>query len=415
MVQLRDDCFAAGQARMKLADALRIVDGVGAAVDADMQPLRSARGRILAEDVIAPGDIPARDNAAVDGFAVRFQDLARGRETSLAVAGRAAAGHPLAELLPPGFAVRIFTGAPMPAGFDTVFMQEDCRVEHDRVVVPAGLSRGANRRLAGEDVAAGAIVLRSGVRLRAQDVGMAAALGRDMLKTYRPLRAAVFSTGDELCEPGRRCEPAQIYDANRHALVGLLEAAGAEVTDLGILKDRPADVCEGLRDAARDHDLIVTSGGMSVGEEDHVKAAVETLGVLHLWQLSIKPGRPVGLGRVAGVPFVGLPGNPVAMVLTFLRIARPLVLRLSGAADVAPEMYRVQAAFHHIKKVGRLEWLRVRLVAADAGPQAHRFPRQGSGILSSLVESDGLVELPEEVDAVEPGMEVDFLPFGGMV
>ena len=300
----------------------------------------------------------------------------------------------------------------MPEGPDTVMMQEDCRAEGDAVVIMAGIKHGANRRSAGEDIQAGATILRAGHRLRPQDVGLAASVGLNELAVYRPLRTALFSTGDELCEPGADAPAGAIYDSNRYVLRALLEAQGCAVTDLGILPDDAATVRAALADAARDHDLLFTSGGVSVGEEDHVKAAVESQGSLHFWRLAIKPGRPLALGQVGRVPFVGLPGNPVAAMVTFLRIARPLILRLAGATQVAPLIYRLRADFDHKKKRNRREWVRARLVASDDGTLvAAKFPRGGAGILSSLVEADGLVELPEAMTRLERGAMVDFLPF----
>jgi molybdopterin molybdotransferase len=222
----------------------------------------------------------------------------------------------------------------------------------------------------------------------------------------------VFSTGDELCEPGEPRRAGGIYDSNRPVMIGLLDALGCRVSDLGILQDDLAAIRAALTSAAREHDLIVTSGGMSVGEEDHVKAAVRSMGDLHFWQLAIKPGRPIGLGQVRGLPFVGLPGNPVAMMVTFLRIVRPMILRLAGGRDEPPTFFPVRAGFEHKKKPGRREWVRARLEADDDGvPIARKFPRDGAGILSSLVDADGLIELPEELTRLQPGATVHFLPF----
>jgi molybdopterin molybdotransferase len=360
--------------------------------------------------------VPGADNAAVDGYAIHFDDLDAAAETRLPVVGRAAAGHPYGQALPRGAALRIFTGALMPAGPDTVMMQEDCRPDGDAVRLRPGIKRGSNRRRAGEDVKAGAVVLAAGVRLRPQDVGLAAAVGRTSLIVARPLRVALFSSGDELVEPGRALAPGAIYDSNRVTIAALLRQLGCAVSDLGILKDRAAPLRTALARAAESHDLIITSGGVSVGEEDHVKAAVETLGRLHLWRLAIKPGRPLALGQIdAGnraVPFVGLPGNPVAAMVTFLRIAKPILLRLMGAGDFSPTLYRVRALFEHRKKTDRREFLRARLVPdAAGGLAAIKFPREGAGILSSLVEADGLVELPESMTRLEAGTMVDFLPF----
>ncbi|MFQ5783326.1 MAG: gephyrin-like molybdotransferase Glp [Alphaproteobacteria bacterium] len=413
MPQLSDDCFAHGGPLMTTAEALERIAALAVTVtEAETAPLRRASGRILAEDVVAPFDVPPHDNAAVDGYAVFFDDLDPDGETRLPVTGRIAAGHPLDRPMARGEALRVFTGAPMPKGPDTVMMQEDCRADGDEVVIMPGIRRGANRRDAGEDIAKGSVILERGRRLRPQDLGLAASVGRSALAVYRPLRVAVFSTGDEVREPGAALDEGAIYDANRYVLTALLEAQGAAVTDLGILPDDVETVRAALAGAARDHDVLFTSGGVSVGEEDHVKAAVEALGRLHFWRLAIRPGRPLALGQVGATPFVGLPGNPVAAMVTFLRIARPLVLRLSGCREVTPHLFRVRADFDYKKKKNRREWLRARLVArADGSLAAEKFPRGGAGILSSLVAADGLIELPEEMTQLTSGTMVDFLPF----
>jgi molybdopterin molybdotransferase len=411
MTQLSADCFASSAPLMTLAQALSTLETrIEPVVGSESVDLRVACRRILAEDVTAPRDLPPADNAAVDGYAVRARDLEAA--AALIVVGRAAAGHPFSGVVGRGQTVRIFTGAPMPDGCDTVVMQEDAAVDGGSVVVPATVPAGANRRRAGEDLAAGQLALERGRRLEPHDVALAAALGRRQLVVYRPLRVAVFSTGDELHEPGDDLPPGGIYDANRHALTALLERLGAVVTDLGILPDDVDVVRTALADAAAAHDVVVTSGGMSVGEEDHVKAAIAAIGSLHAWQLAIKPGRPIGLGRIGDVPFIGLPGNPVAMIVTFLRVARPLLLRLAGCRHVEPRLFRVRAGFAAAKKAGRREFVRVRLeTGADGEPTAFRFPRQGSGVVSSLVDSEGVVELAENVTAVAAGDRVDFLPF----
>jgi len=414
MAQLTNDCFAFGGELMRADAALAILAArVAAIVDAETVPLRAARGRILAEDVVAGRSVPPHDNAAVDGYAVRFEDLSAAGETRLAIEGRAAAGRPWSVPLRQGEAVRVFTGAPMPEGADTVLMQEDCPVEGGAVIVPPGIKRGANRRRAGEDVTAGHTILTAGRRLRPQEIGLAASVGATTLRVFRPLTVAVLSTGDELVEPGAATPPGAVYDANRHALIALLEGLGARVADLGILPDRREAIAAALETAASTADAIITSGGMSTGEEDHVRAAIEGLGGnLHFWRLAIRPGRPVGLGQVRGVPVIGLPGNPVAMMVTFLRFARAVLLRLGGAQDVAPTLYRVRAGFDYRKKPTRREWLRARVSpAADGVLVATKFPRDGAGILTSLVEADGLIELPEELTHLEAGAMVDFLPF----
>ncbi|KAA0576777.1 gephyrin-like molybdotransferase Glp [Azospirillum sp. Sh1] len=413
MVQLDNDCFAFGGPMMAVEPALALLAGrVGPVTATEIVPLSDALGRVLAADLVAPFNVPPHDNAAVDGYAVFFDDLAADGATVLPVTARVAAGQWLGRPAVRGEAVRIFTGAPMPSGMDTVFMQEDCRSDGSTVALPAGIRRGVNRRLAGEDVREGSVVLAAGRRLRPEDIALAASLGHAVLEVRCRLRVAVFSTGDELRQPGQVLEPGAVYDANRFALIALLTRLGCAVTDLGILPDRFETIRDALAEAAASHDALITSGGMSTGEEDHVKPAVEANGRLDFWRLAIKPGRPVALGRVRGAVFVGLPGNPVAVVVTFLRIARPILLRLMGAADEAPRAIPVRAAFAHKKKPGRREFLRGSLARGEDGALvASKYPRDGAGVLSSLVESEGLIELPEDLAGVEPGMTVDFLPF----
>jgi len=413
MAQLSDDCFAFGGELMRAAEAIRILaERVEPVATPETVPLAVARGRTLAEDLVAQRDVPPHDNAAVDGYAVYFDDLSTEGETRLRVAGRVAAGHALDEPAERGTAVRIFTGAPMPEGPDTLFMQEDARIEGNEVILPPGIKRGANRRKAGEDVKAGTTILKKGQRLRPQDIGLAASVGAAKLSVYNILKVGIFSTGDELREPGEKTPPGAIFDANRYVLRALLDQLGCEVKDFGIVPDRKDQIRQTLSNAAVTCDAVITSGGMSTGEEDHVRAAVEALGSIHFWRLAIRPGRPVALGHVKGSPFVGLPGNPVAMMVTFLRFARPVLLRLGGATDIEPRTFRVQADFDTKKKEGRREWLRARLLTGPDGiTVAKRFPRDGAGILTSLVESDGLIELAEDVTNVAAGTMVDFLPF----
>ena len=413
MAQLSDDCFAFGGALMTAGEALALLaERLDVVVGSETVPLRKARGRILAADLAAPFPVPPHDNAAVDGYAVHFDDLDGAGETRLPVGARIAAGQSADRPVPRGEAVRIFTGAPMPPGPDTVLMQEDCARDGDSVVIPPGIKRGANRRHAGEDIEAGSVVLTTGRRLRAQDVGLAASIGCASLEVYAPLRVALFSTGDEIREVADELPPGCVYDANRYALAGLLDELGCEVDDLGILRDSMDAVRGALAAAAEGHDLIMTSGGVSTGEEDHVRGAVEELGAIHFWRLAIRPGRPLALGQVARVPFIGLPGNPVAVMVTFMRFARPAILRLAGSADTDPMTFPVRAGFTYRKKASRREWLRVILHTGEDGmPYVTKFPRDGAGILSSMVGADGLLELPEELAQVEEGAMVDFLPF----
>ncbi len=412
MAQLSDDCFAFGGALLTVDEALaRIGERVTPVVDSQIVPLRAAGGRILARDLVAAMNLPPHANSAVDGFAVAHVDLLSDRDTELPVGGRAAAGHPLDRPIRPGEAIRIFTGAPMPDGADTVMMQEDCVAAAGRVRLKPGIRKGANRRHAGEDVGLGGTALPTGRRLGPADIGLAAALGCHQLRVYRPLRVALLSTGDEVRAPGTDLPPGMIYDANRFMLAALLERLGCVVSDFGIRPDREAVLADTLAVASADHDLIVTSGGVSTGDEDHVKAAVERLGALHFWRLAIKPGRPVALGQVAGVPLIGLPGNPVAVAVTFAILARPLILKLAGAAPPPPRVVPVRTGFGYRKKPGRREYLRARLERDGDSVVAVKFARDGAGILSSIVHSDGLIVLDETSGDISAGSIVDFLPF----
>ena len=410
MAQLSDDCFAFGGALLTL-DAARamIMAQVGPVEGTESMELHEADGRVLAMDVVAPVDLPPFDNSAVDGYAVRLAGLQDGGR--LPVLGRLAAGapaHPLAE----GTAQRIFTGAALPPGADTVFMQEDVRVDGGQVELPPGLRCGANTRPYGEDIAKGALALRAGLRLRPQDLALAAALGVTQLRVRRPIRVALFSTGNELVEPGQPAGPSQRFDSNRMLLAAMARRAGAQVTDLGILPDRLETIIGALRESAGGHDLILTSGGVSAGEEDHVRTAAEAIGHMVFWRLAVKPGRPVAMGVIQGVPFMGLPGNPVAAFVTFAQLARPLIAALAGGTDQPLPALHVPAAFAYRKKAGRREYVRVRLrPGANGLPAVCKHDVDGAGILTSLTETDGLAELADDVTTVSPGDPVAFLPY----
>jgi molybdopterin molybdotransferase len=416
MAQLSDDCFAFSGPLMPVADVERLIaERVAAVHETEVVPIGRAVGRVVAADVVSPLSLPPFDNSAVDGYAVRHADLASAGETRLPIAERVTAGRP-APALAPGTAVRVFTGAPMPRGADTVFMQEDCRVEGTAVVLPAGLKPGANRRLAGEDIATGALALPAGRRLAPQHIALMAGIGTTAVTVRRPVRVAVFSTGDEIVEPGAPLPAAALYDANRQLIAAMLARLGAEVTDLGIVRDRPDALAAAIRDAAGGHDLVLTSGGVSTGEADYVRDAVEAVGRLVFWRVAIKPGRPVAMGVIPGTggetaAFVGLPGNPVAVFVTFARVVRPLVLRLAGALPEPLVALPVRAAFSYAKKKGRREYVRVTLAHGADGVTAAKFPRDGAGVITSLTETDGLAELTEEVTRVEPGATIGFLPY----
>ena len=399
MAQLSDDCFAFGGALLPLEQALALVAAVPPVDGTERVALAQLDGRVLATPLVAPVDLPPFMNSAVDGYAVCL-----GEADVVTLDGRTQAGA-VAASLRTGTARRILTGAPLPAGADTVFMQEDVRLEAGRVHLPPGLKRWANVRPQGEDVTAGTIALPAGRRMRPQDVSLAAALGVTALEVRRRVRVALLSTGDELVEPGTMPGPAHRYDSNRVLIAALLARAGVEVTDLGIVPDQPGAMREALR-AGAGHDLVLTTGGVSAGEEDHVRTAIEHAGRLTFWRLAIKPGRPVAMGHVGDAIVMGLPGNPAAAFVTFTVLARPLLDALAGATPVPAFPLHATAAFSYRKKPGRREYVRV-LLAWDGGVlRAHRHPVEGAGILTSLTETHGLAVLEDDRVAVATGDEL---------
>lgn len=372
-----------------------------------------ALGRVLAEHLTSAVNVPPLDNSAMDGYAVRVADIINA-STRLRVTQRIPAGT-VGQPLDAGQAARIFTGAPVPAGCDAVVMQEYCGAEGDTVTIGKHPKIGENIRRSGEDIAAGAEILSAGILLRPMEMGLAASVGIASLLVYRKLKVATFFTGDEIVMPGEPLKPGQIYNSNRFVLTGLLQALGCEVVDLGIVPDDFAATVKVLETAAAGADMIITSGGVSVGEEDHVKAAVEAVGKLALWKIAIKPGKPLAFGEVGKVPFIGLPGNPVSAFVTFCLFVRPFILRSQGITAAAPQAFTLKADFDWLKPDKRREFLRARLHTAENGEVGVQlYPHQGSGVLTSTVWADGLVEVPEGAP-IHRGDTVKFLPFSGLL
>ena len=402
--KLLNDCFLTDKDRLSHAECLEILTGrLSVVAGVEELPLVETSGRWLAADIIAPRNVPLHDNSAVDGYA--FAAPATG---PMPVVARIAAGDLDSHRIEPGQAARIFTGAPMPEGADTVAMQEDCTVDGDHVSVPLNLKRGANARLAGEDVAADTPVLHATSRLRPQDMAALASFGLSNVLVRKPLRVAILSNGDELLEPGATIAQGQVYDSNRSMLHALLGTLPCEITDLGILPDKAELIESTLAEVAKTHDVILTSGGASRGDEDHIINAIDTLGTRHLWQIAVKPGRPMSFGQIGDCIFLGLPGNPVAAFVCFLLYVRPALRVLGGGSYQEPIRFPVAAGFEVPgKKPGR-GWLEP---GPDGRPVAHKFARDGSGLISGLRQATGLIEITEEVTSVARGELVSFLPF----
>ena len=414
--KLTDDCFVADKPRLRHGEALAILKGrIAPVVETEVIGLAGAAGRVLAEAVTAPRPVPAHTNAAVDGYAFAAVDYDRESGSELPVAGRATAGHALGSAPGRGTAVRIFTGAVMPDGHDTVVMQEDVTVrtfgKHTVVTVPSGLKTGANVRKAGEDVAEGETVLAAGAVLRPQDLAALASIGTDEVRCFKRVRVGIVSTGDEVVRAGA-LQQGQVYDANAPMLAALVADAGAVATDLGVLPDNLAQVKQRLAEAAKQYDVIITTGGASRGEEDHLVAALDALGKRHLWQLAIKPGRPMSFGQIGDCIVLGLPGNPVAVLVCFLLYAWPMLRRLGGAEWREPRRYKLPAVFAYPnRKTGRREFWRGSLTETPRGLAVDKFARDGSGLISGLRAADGLIDIPEDVTEVRPGDLVAFIPF----
>ena len=373
-------------------------------------PLTEALGRVLAHGETSPIDVPGYANSSMDGYAVRSVEAATDAAVTLRVSQRIAAGE-TGDRLEPGEAARIFTGAPLPEGADAVVIQEDCERDGDCVRFHGPVPAGDNVRPRGNDIVAGSEVLAPGARLRPQELGLAASVGLARLQVVRRLRVAIFSSGDELVQPGEALPAGAIYNSNRFTLQGLLAALGCEAVDLGSVEDTLAATQSALVAAAETADVVVTSGGMSVGEEDHVKQALERAGQLEMWRVGVKPGKPLAYGRIRDADFIGLPGNPVSTLVTFCLFVRPFLLRRQGVAQVLPTPIHVPAAFRWSRPGGRREYVRA---CRGPGGDVHIYPKQGSDVLTSTVWADGLVEI-REGRTIEPGDPVPYYSFAELL
>jgi molybdopterin molybdotransferase len=402
-----------GQKLMPINEALTLLlNSASPIIETEKVSLIEAQGRILAEDLFSTINVPPADNSAMDGYAVHSSDLADSTEKQLPISQRIPAGVMGTEFKK-GTAARIFTGAPIPPGADAVVMQEVCTPvnngdgeESSVVKITGPIPAGKNIRNAGEDIRAGDVILKAGLKLKPQDIGLAASVGIGEISVIKRLKVGIFFTGDELREPGEKLAPSQIYNSNRHTMRGLLENLNCEVIDLGTVKDTLEATKTAMLKATEVADLIMTSGGVSVGEEDYIRIALEEIGQLDMWRINIKPGKPLAFGRVGDTPFLGMPGNPVSVFATFCIFARPFILQKQGASQIKANSFMVPAAFEWAKAGKRHEYVRARV----ENGVIELFPHQGSGVLTSTSWANGLAFIPADT-IVKPDDLIEFTPF----
>jgi molybdopterin molybdotransferase len=382
---------------------------------AERVPVRAALGRVLAQEIVPQINVPGHDNSAMDGYAVRHADLSLSQEVSLKEIGSAFAGKVFQGKIQEGECVRVMTGAVMPQGADTVVVQEVCRAENGRVTVPPGQKPGQNVRAAGEDLKAGVAVLRPGQALRAAELGLVASLGIGELDVKRRLRVAFFSTGDELASIGTPLAPGQVYDSNRYTLHGMLQGLGVEIVDLGVVRDDPALLEAAFRKAAASSDAIITTGGVSVGEADFVKQLMAKLGEVLFWKIAMRPGRPMAFGRIGGAFLFGLPGNPVAVMVTFYQFVRDALLFMSGRTGFEIPLLSATSAQPIRKVPGRTEYQRGIVFRDGGGWKVRTTGQQGSGVLRSMSEANCFIVLEHERGEVKAGEPVQVQLFEGLL
>jgi molybdopterin molybdotransferase len=402
---------------LSVEDALaRILANVAPVSDRQQVPVAETLNRILAADIVSTMNVPAHTNSAMDGYAILGADLPAQGTRELAMIGTAYAGRPYLAAVGSGQCVRIMTGAPLPPGTDTVVMQERVERGDDRIRLDGSTRVGENVRQAGEDIRAGQVVLASGRRLMPADIGLLASLGIATVPVFRPLRVAFFSTGDELRPVGDPLGPGDVHDSNRYTLRGMLQRLGAELKDVGIVRDTPAQTRAAFETAAAGQDVIISSGGVSVGEADFVKSVLNELGHAEFWKVAMKPGRPLTFGHVRGAVFFGLPGNPVSVMVTFYQFVQPALRRMMGETDTAALRLKAVCRSKLNKRPGRVEFQRGVLVQdSDGSLVVRKTGMQGSGILTSMSHANCFIILPQDCESVEPGQIVDVQPFAGLI
>ena len=398
---------------MLVNEALKVIENeYTTTLETESVYLKDLCGRVLSNSITSKINVPSFDNSAIDGYCFKYSDISKTGSNKLIVNSIITAGDTINIKYNPGYAIKVFTGSPIPPIFDTVASNEECKIFKKFVVIPNHITLGSNFRKKGEDIVKGKMILSDGYKVKAKDIGIIASIGELKAQVYKDLKIALFSTGNELCEPGKKINSKSIYDSNRYTLIGLLKSYSADVTDLGIIRDDP-DILEALLlKIEKEYDIIISSGGISLSDTDHVRSIIKKIGNINISDIAMKPGKPLIIGNINKTKFIGLPGNPAAMTSTFLRLARPLILKLSGVKSTTPNFFEVLSDFNFTKKPGRTEWLRVSVIKNNDGKLvAKKFNSEGSGILSSIVYSDGLIELSESTTKIEKNSSINFLPF----
>ena len=411
MAQLTKDLKAFGNKLVKLNTAIKIIkNNFNLQQYTELVNLKNTLNRISGENIISSINVPAHSNSAVDGYAINFKEYSNGNR-KFKIIGKSSAGHPFNKKVQKLNSIRVLTGAILPPNLDTIIMEEDCKIINNILTLPDNVKKGINYRYLGEDIKKNSIVYKKGHKIKPQDIGVLASLGIKRIRAYKALKIAIFSSGDELVNVGKPLNKGQIYDSNREMIIAFLGKLGFLVTDLGILKDK-SDVIENkLKKASINNDLIITSGGMSLGDEDHIKNIIDNKGSIYAWRLAIKPGRPVGFGMFNKCPIIGLPGNPAAAFITFLVVAIPILKQMSGQLVNKYNLIPITSDFYYTKKKGRKEFIRVKLINKKNKLTAQKFPKAGAGILTSTTWSSGIGILDEKVEEIKPGDKINYLSF----
>jgi len=411
MTQLTKDLKAFGNKLINLNTAIKIIkNNFNLQQHTELVNLKDTLNRISGENIISSINVPAHSNSAVDGYAINFKEYSNGNR-KFKIIGKSSAGHPFNKKVQKLNSIRVLTGAILPPNLDTIIMEEDCEIINKILILPDNVKKGINYRYLGEDIKKNSIVYKKGHKIKPQDIGVLASLGIKKIRAYKALKIAIFSSGDELVDVGKPLNKGKIYDSNREMIKAFLSKLGFLVTDLGILKDKSDIIENKLKIASINNDLIITSGGMSLGDEDHIKNIIDNNGSIYAWRLAIKPGRPVGFGMFNKCPIIGLPGNPAAAFITFLVVAIPILKQMSGQIVNKYNLIPITGDFYYTKKKGRKEFIRVKLINKKNKLTAQKFPKAGAGILTSTTWSSGIAILDEKVEEIKPGDKINYLSY----